>query len=140
MASVIYDSCLYGVFRSLIHFESDEFKLMLVTSDYIPDKANDKTRSDVSDFEIPDGKGYTRGGVIIDTSMINDTSNNRIEVTLDGNVWKFASITAGGAVYYKSRGSSASFDDLVCYIQFNQPVSSTDGAFTINPSRIRIQN
>jgi hypothetical protein len=43
MASIIYDSCLYSVFRSLIHFESDEFKIMLVSSDYVPDKANDPT-------------------------------------------------------------------------------------------------
>jgi hypothetical protein len=128
------------VFRSLIHFESDEFRVILVTPDYIPDKANDKSRLDISDFEVPDSAGYSRGGVVVDVSMTNDTLNNRVEVILNGNTWKFASITASGAVYYKSRGGSSSNDDLICYVQFAQPVSSVDGNFTVTSSRIRIQN
>jgi hypothetical protein len=140
MASIIYDSCLYSVFRSLIHFESDEFKIMLVSPDYVPDKANDRVRSDVLDFEIPDEGGYLRGGVSVDVSMINDISNNRVEIVLGGTEWKFSSITANGAVYYKARRGPPSSDELICYVQFNQRTSSIDGAFTITPSRIRIQN
>lgn len=139
MSSVIYNSCLYGVFRSIIHFDSDGFKMMLVTPDYIPDKIQDKTRSDVLDFEIPSGNGYTKDGVPVDASIVKDGSNDRVEVILGGATWEFASISAGGAVYYKSRGS-ASLDDLICYIQFSQPVASLDGKFSITSSRIRIQN
>jgi hypothetical protein len=123
----------------MIHFDSDNFKMMLVTSKYVPDKVNHKVRLDIGDNEVVNGNGYIRGGKDIAVTLLKDGNNDRIEVNLNGATWDFATISAGGAIYYKSRGS-ASIDDLICYVQFSQDASSVDGNFVVTPSKIRIQN
>src|SRR6266576_2069628 len=133
MASIIYNSCLYGVFRSMIHFDTDDFKVLLVTSDYIPDKDKHKTRFDVIGYEISDGGGYIRGGLPAKAAIISNTSNDRIDVQLNGVTWEPANITANGAIYYRVRGVPQN-DDLICYVQFSKEASAIDGEFAITPS------
>lgn len=139
MTSLIYDSCLYKVFRSMIHFDTDSFKVLLVSSDYIPDKKIHAKRSDIYG-EIFPVNGYTRGGVSINVSTKLNTDKDQIDISLGNATWTSATITASGAVYYRNSEGLSSSDDLVCFIQFNNEVSSTNGSFTITPSILRIQN
>lgn len=139
MSSLIYNSALYDEAVGAIDFDSDTFKVMLVTSSYSPDKAIDTKRSDVTN-EVPNGNGYTTGGTLAIVSVTNDTVNNRIDVALGAVNWTAATISARGAVYYKSRGGPSSDDELVAYIDFGGDVSSTAGTFSLTASTLRIQN
>lgn len=139
MASLIYNNAIWNNVKGLIDFDSDSFKVMLVTSAYAPNKDTDAFRSAVTN-EVT-GTGYTAGGVASTfTVAAIDTVNDRIEVTLGGVAWAASTITAAGAVYYKSRGGASSADEVVAYIDFGGNVSSVGGTFTLTDSLLRYQN
>lgn len=138
MSSLIYDSAPYDALTGAIDFDDDDFAVMLVTASYTPDQAAHTKRSDITD-EVS-GTGYSAGGAAATVSVANDTGNHRTNVTLGGASWATATITARGAVYYKSRGGLASADELVAYIDFGGDISSTAGTFTLDASTLRAQN
>lgn len=138
MASLIYNSALDDAVRGGIDFDSDAFKCLLVSSSYGPDKDAHTKRSDVTG-EVS-GTGYSAGGVSAAVSVTKDTANDRIDISLGAVSWPTSTITARGAVYYKSRGGMASADELVAYIDFGSDVASTNGTFSLTASTIRIQN
>lgn len=138
MASLIYNSCLDDVCRALVDLDSDTFKVMLVTSTYTPDKDTHTKRSDVTNEVV--GTGYTAGGAAATVTVTKDTANDRIDTSLGAASWSTSTITARGAVYYKSRGGAASADELVAYIDFGSNIVSTAGTFSLTASTLRIQN
>jgi hypothetical protein len=138
MSSFVYNACLYNVFRSMIHFDTDMFKMMLVSSSYDPDMNHEK-RSDVRG-EISSGGGYIQGGLEVGVSVKKDRQNSRVDIVLGEAVWSNSSITASGAIVYKVGTGGARTDDLVCFVGFAKEVSSTDANFRITESTLRIQN
>jgi hypothetical protein len=111
---------------------------MLVTSSYTPDKAAHTKRSDVTN-EVS-GAGYVAGGTVSTVGVAEDTGNARINITLGGVSWTNATITARGAVFYKSRGGVASADNLIAYVDFGSDANSTAGTFALGDSTLRFQN
>jgi hypothetical protein len=138
MASLIFDSCLDDSARGNIDFDTDTFKCMLVTSTYVPNKTTHLKRSDVTN-EVT-GTGYTAGGAAATVAPTKDTVNNREDISLGGISLPGATITARGAVYYKSRGGLASADELVAYIDFGADITATGGTWALTASTLRIQN
>lgn len=138
MASLIYNSCLNDMATGAIDFDTDTFKIMLVTSSYTPNKDTHTKRSNVTN-EIT-GTGYTSGGTTTTVTVTNDTANDRIDIDFSDVSWSSATLTAAAAVIYKSTGTDAS-DNLVAYLDFAGNVISTNGTFTVDiTSPLRIQN
>jgi len=138
MASLIYNSCLNDMATGAIDFDTDTFKIMLVTSSYTPNKDTHTKRSNVTN-EIT-GTGYTSGGTTTTVTVTNDTANDRIDIDFSDVSWTSATLTAAAAVIYKSTGTAAS-DNLVAYLDFAGNVISTNGTFTVDiTSPLRIQN
>lgn len=138
MASLIYNSCLNDMATGAIDFDTDSFKIELVTSSYTPNKDTHTKRSDVTN-EIS-GTGYTAGGVSTAVTVTNDTANDRIDINFADVSWASATLTAAAAVIYKTTGT-ASTDNLVAYLDFGGNVTSTNGTFTLDiTSPLRIQN
>lgn len=138
MASLIFNSAIDDAVRALVDFDTDSFKVLLVTSAYVPDKDTHTRRSDVTD-EVT-GLGYTANGVAASVTVTKDTANDRIDISLGAVSWAAATITAAAAVYYKASGGAASADPLVAYIDFGGDVISTAGLFSLTASTLRIQN
>lgn len=138
MSSLIFTSCFDDALRALVDFESDTFKAMLVTSSYAPNKDSHSKRSDVTNEVV--GAGYVAGGTTATVTVTKDTANDRVDVSLGAVSWAASTITAKGAVYYKSRGGASSADELVAYIDFSGDIVSTNGAFSLTASTLRIQN
>jgi hypothetical protein len=111
---------------------------MLVTSAYFPVKGVDSRRADVSN-EV-NGVGYSPGGANVAVSVYKDSDHGFIDVTLGAAEWPLASISANGAVYYKSRGGSSGLDELIAYIDFGGAVSSRGGLFSLTASTLRLHN
>lgn len=129
MASVIFNSCIHDVARGLVDFDTDAFKVMLVTSAYVPDKDLHTKRSDVTSEVV--GTGYSSGGLASSVTVSNVTSVDQVTVAFSSVAWASSTITARGAVIYKSRGGAASADELVAYVDFGSNVSSTAASFTV---------
>ena len=138
MASLIYNSCIDDMARGAIDFDTDSFKVMLVTSTYAPNKDTHDKRDDVTN-EVS-GTGYTAGGVASVCTVTKDTANDKVTLSFAAVSWATATITARGAVYYKSRGGASSADELVAYVDFTGDVSSTGATFSLGSSTITLQN
>ncbi len=139
MASMIYNSCLRDLCVGNIDFDTDTFKMMLVTSSYTASKAHDK-RDDITN-EVT-GTGYTAGGnACTPTVAAVDNTNNDVEITFTVTNWTTATITARGGVIYKSRGGAASADELVGYVDFGTDITSTAGTFSVTvDTPFKLQN
>ena len=138
MASLIYNSFVDDMARGAIDLDTDTFKVMLVTSAYVPNKDTDLKRSAVTN-EVT-GTGYTAGGVATACTVTKSTANDRVTLSFAAVNWASSTITARGAVIYKSRGGASSADELVCYIDFVSDVSSTASTFSLGSSTITLQN
>jgi hypothetical protein len=138
MASLIYNSFVDDMARGAIDLDADTFKVMLVTSSYTPNKDTHDKRDDVTN-EVS-GTGYTAGGVTSACTVTKDTANDRVTLGFAAVTWASSTITARGAVIYKSRGGASSADELVCYIDFVSDVSSTASTFSLGSSTITLQN
>lgn len=138
MASLIYNSCIDDMARGAIDFDTDTFKVMLVTSTYTPNKDTDTKRSNVTNEVV--GTGYTSGGVTSACTVTKDTANDKVTLSFAAVSWATSTITARAAVIYKSRGGASSADELVAYVDFGGNVSSTAATFSLGSSTITLQN
>lgn len=139
MASLVYNSCIRDAVVGNIDFDTDTFKMMLVTSTYTASKSHAK-RSDITN-EVT-GTGYTTGGnACAVTVAATDNVNNDIEISFTVTSWTSATITARAGVIYKSRGGASSADELVGYVDFTSDVASTNGTFAVTVSSpLKFQN
>jgi hypothetical protein len=139
MASLVYNSCIRDAVVGNIDFDTDTFKMLLVTSSYSAAKSHDK-RDDVTN-EVS-GTGYTAGGNACSVSVAAvDNTNNDVEISFTVTSWTSATITARAGVIYKSRGGASSADELVGYVDFGSDVSSTNGTFAVTVSSpLKFQN
>ena len=137
MASLIYNSAIDDLARNNIDFDTDTFKVMLVTSSYTPNKDSHDKRDDVTN-EVT-GAGYTAGGVASTVTVTKDNANDKVTIQFGAISWAASTITARGCVYYKSTGT-ASTDNLVAFNDFGSDVSSSGGTFAVAASTITLQN
>lgn len=129
MADVIYNAFKKNIMNGGIDLDTNTMKVMLVTSSYTPDQDTHEDRADVTN-EVS-GTGYSAGGATIANGAVTqDNTDNEGVYDGDDVTWSSSTITARGAVIYKSTGT-ASTDLLVCYIDFGSDKSSSSGNFTI---------
>ena len=138
MASIIYNSALEDAVIGNIDFNTDTFRIILVTSSYTADKDAHTKRSDITN-EVS-GAGYTTAGVASAVTVTKDNTNDRVDIAFADVLWTSATITAAGAVIYKYTGTASS-DNLVAFMDFGGDITSTNGTFTVDvTSPLRIQN
>ena len=137
MSSLIYNSALEDEAKGAIDYDTDTFKVLLVTSSYTANKDTHTRRSDVTN-EVT-GTGYTAGGATCACTVAKDTATDKVTLTFAAVSWTSATITARGAVIYKSTGTAAN-DPLICYINFGADVVRTNATFSLSASVITKQN
>lgn len=138
MASLIYNSAVDDMARGAIDFDTDTFKVLLVTSSYSPNKDTHDRRDDITN-EVT-GTGYSTGGVTSACTVTKDTANDKVTLQFASVSWASSTINARAAVIYKSRGGASSADELIAYNDFGADVSTTAGTFTVAASTITLQN
>jgi hypothetical protein len=138
MASFIYNSAIDDLANGNIDFGADTFNLLLVTSSYTANKDTHVKRDDVTN-EVT-GTGYTAGGAATACTVTKDTATDKVTLSFASVSFSEATITAAGAVIYKTRGGASSADELVAFIDFGGDVSSTGATFSVGVSTITFQN
>lgn len=131
MASKMYGPFLVKAFNKEVDWDSDTFKVALVSSSYTPNQDTHDYWDDVSSNEIS-GPGYTAGGQALTSKTISYDSGSNV-VTLDAAdvVWANASVTARYAVVYDDSGATNSQKVLLGYLDFGSDQSSTNAAFSV---------
>lgn len=138
MASLIYDSALFDLVTGAIDSDNDTFKVLLVTSAYVPNKGTHVKRSDITNESS--GTGYTTGGAAVTCTVAKNTTAHAVTLTFSAASWPTSTITARGAVYYKSRGGASSADELIGYNDFTADKTSGGGTFSVASSVLTINN
>ena len=138
MASLIFNSFHRDLATGAIDCDTDTFKVLLVTSSYTPNKDTHDKRDDITN-EVT-GTGYTAGGATSAVTVTLDTANDKTTIQFGAVSWATSTITARGAVIYKSRGGASSADELVAYNDFGSDISTTAGTFSLAASTITLQN
>lgn len=131
MADVIYndfkEQLLKGTFN--LHTAGDTIKVALVTATYTPDQDLHDFFDDITNEVV--GTGYTAGGATLANQAVSqDNTDNEGVFDADDVTWSSSTITARGAVVYKSTGVAAT-SPLICYFDFGSDQSSSSGDFTI---------
>lgn len=130
MANVVYNSFKKDIMNGSIDLDTDTIKVALVTSTYTPDIDANTKFSDVTN-EVT-GTGYTAGGATLASVTVTaDTTNDKGVFDAADVTWTTSTITARGAVIYKSTGT-ASTSNLVGYVDFGADKTSSAGDFTIS--------
>lgn len=132
MVSFLYYSAPEDMAKGAIDFDTDSFKMMLVTTSYTPSQPHSK-RSDITN-EVS-GTGYTAGGQACTVTV--NRSTNVTSITPASVTWAspVSGFTARRAVVYKSRGGLASADELVCCIDFASGATAANGtSYTVQVS------
>lgn len=130
MANAVFNSFKRDVMNGAIDLDTDTLKVMLVTSAYSPNIDTHTKRSDITNEVV--GAGYVAGGATLANPTVTaDNTDDEGVFDADDVTWTSSTITARGAVIYKSRGGAASADELVGYVDFGSDYTSTGGNFTI---------
>lgn len=131
MASILFNYWKRDVMRGLIDMDGDTFYVMLINSTGVT--AGDKDhqyRSSYTANEVS-GTGYTAGGAALTSLVVSADLTNDLAYFDGADVsWASATITARGAVVYKSTGA-ATQDPVVCMFDFGSDQTATNGTFTI---------
>lgn len=129
MADVIYNNFKKNIMNGGIDLDTDTIKVALVTSSYTPDQDTHEFFSSVTN-EVT-GTGYTAGGATLAGKAVTaDNTDNEGVFDADDVVWTTSTITARGAVIYKSTGTAGT-SALIAYLDFVTDKISTAGSFTI---------
>lgn len=131
MASKAYGQFVSKALNKEVDWDTDDIRVMLVSSTYSPNQDTHDYIDDVQTFEVS-GTGYTAGGIAL-TSKTNtyDPSSNTVVLDAADVTWVNSTITARYAVIYNNTGASSAAKPLIAYADFVSDQSSTAGNFTI---------
>jgi len=130
VSAKLYGLCFSQAFDKEIDLTDGNVKVMLCTSSYTPDQDTHDYKDDV-DNEV-EGTGYTAGGTALaNPAVAYATATNVWNFDADNVTWSSSSITARYAVYYYNVGGTAASSPLICYVDFGEDETSSNGDFTI---------
>lgn len=130
MASTIYNAFKSELMKGSFNLTSDTIKIALVSSSYSPNIDSHVFFSDVTNEVSASGSYSAGGGTLANKTVTQDNTDDEGVFDADDISFTSATITARGAVVYKSTGT-ASTSRLICYIDFGTDVVSTAGTFAI---------
>lgn len=109
---------------------TDEIKVMLCTSAYVPDQDVHSYKDAVTNEVV--GAGYTAGGAVLANKTADYTAETNV-TKLDANdvSWANSSITARYAVIYDNTPATDATKPLLGYVDFGEDKVSSNGTFTI---------
>jgi hypothetical protein len=84
---MVYDAFLTGFAQRNVDWVQDNFKVVLVTSDYQPDTMAHRTRSDLEDFELGTGPGYNRGGMKLRARQVEPADPSGVMLAAGDVAW-----------------------------------------------------
>ena len=137
MATKVCQNFLYVMQKGNVDMDTDVFKIILMDTGFVYDRATHHEYADVSASELATGNGYTVKTKTL--TGISITRNDTLYKTT--TTWSNPSWTASGGAIGPSPGAfildeTVTDDPLVCYIDFGGEGTEPDGGvFTIsNPT------
>ena len=133
MASILYNYWKRDVMTGTVDMDTNTFYVCLINSTGVAAaNKDDHFRSTYTTYEVT-GTGYTAGGAALTTLVVSEDLTNDLAYFDGADVsWASATVTARGAIVYKSLGATnGTTDNLVCLFDFGSDQTATNGTFTI---------
>lgn len=131
MASKAYGQFLGKALNKEIDWDTDDIKVALVSSAYVPNQDTHDYFDDVAANEVS-GTGYTAGGASLASKTLTyDGANNVLVLDAADVTWANSTVTARYAVIYDNTPATAATKALIGYVDFVSDQSSTNGNFTL---------
>jgi hypothetical protein len=128
MANFIFDRAKYNLAQGKINLLTDDIRVILMSSAYVPNASTQHVYTDITATEIT-GVGYiTAGQRLLNPQLVEDDVNNWTKFTGTDMTWTTATLTARYAVLYDNTEVSKS---LIALYDFNQEMSSYGGDYII---------
>lgn len=134
---IMFGNAMEQTFKGGIDWDSNAFRMILVTSAWTPDQDADDTYSDLSANEVANGNGYTTGGKLLTVTVSRTAGTNAVDIDCDDQSWTSSTITAKRAVIVRDAnadGTLAAGDLLCAYVDLETgggSLSTTNGTFAI---------
>jgi hypothetical protein len=135
---IMYDAAKAKIGNGTFDMDSHTFKIQLHTNSYVPNRATQAVRADLSN-ELSTANGYTAGGATLGSVTFNQSGGTATWDAADPS-WTASGGSIGPfriAVIYDDTAAS---DDLVCYcILDSADITATTGqtvTLTLNASGI----
>lgn len=129
--SKMYLNAIRAVWNKQVDWDTDDIRVMLVSSAYTPNQDTHDFLDDVTSYEVS-GTGYTAGGLSLQNKSVTvDAANNVVVLDADDATWANSTITARYAVVYNNTGASAAAKPLISYLDLLSDQASNSGNFTI---------
>lgn len=129
--SKAYTTLARALFNKELDWDTDDVKVMLLSSAYTPNQDTHDYLDDISTYEVT-GTGYTAGGQSLATKTATlDTANNVLILDAADVTWASSTITARYAVLYNNSPATAATKPLVGYIDLVSDQASNAGNFVI---------
>lgn len=133
MASGLYFNKFFtGLMSGTINLLSGDVKVMLMQATYTPDLVTHQYRSQVTAYEVPNGNGYTTGGISLSSKTLTaDNTNKLVKYSAANLQWAAATISARYAIVYYNTGdpSTSTLIKLVDFLALK--VSGGGGNFNL---------
>lgn len=124
----VYGKTALMAFNKEIDWDSDEVKVMLLSSSYTPDIHTHSYVSQVSSYEIS-SKNYVKKGKSLSGRTLS-YSNKVVSLKANNITWSNTNITCRYAVIYVDTGNPST-SPLVCYQDFGVDQICSESDFTI---------
>lgn len=135
MATATANNYKLLLFKKVIDFANDTFKIALMQKGFSFSKASHDAYADISGSELATLYGYTAGGNTLTLDAITqDDINNEAVVTFDNTYWTVSggNIESDGAIIYDDTVTTPTADPVIAYIDFGGTILTLDGGtFTI---------
>lgn len=131
MASFVYGNALKAAFNKEIDFDTDNIKVMLLTSAYTPNQDTHDYLDDVVANQVT-GTGYTAGGqALASKSVTYDASTNTVKFDADDTTWASSTLTARYAIVYDDGPSTNATKPLILCYDFTTDRASANGDLSV---------
>jgi len=127
MSSLLANNFLELLLKMEIDFDVDTFKVILMQSGYVFNRATHEGYADVSSSELATAYGYTAAGETLSGATVSQDDTNNAGVVTWGNVsWNVSGgdLTASGAIIYDDTHSGKA---IVGYIDFGGDQTTLNG-------------
>lgn len=131
MASKVYGNAVKAAFNKEIDWDSDNIKVLLLSSAYTPNQDGHDYLDDVVANQVT-GTGYTAGGATLaGKTATYDAATNTVKFDANDVTWAGSTITARYAVVYDDSGATDGQKALIAYFDFTTDRASSNGEFVI---------
>jgi hypothetical protein len=119
LSATLSNHAKYQFGMGAINLDTDSLKICLMATGFTFNKDNHAVWSDVSASELAEANGYLRDTKVLqNTTMVEDDTNDRGEMTCDNVIWTAAGGSIGpspGAIIYDDTSSD---NTILAYLDF----------------------